>query len=479
MGHIQGANRHEEIQFPQRLLDDYIAADNPVRFIDALVDELDLETRGFRHAVAAATGRPSYHPGDLLKLCIYGYLYRLRSSRRLEQETQRNVELMWLLKKLRPDHKTIANFRRDHLKPLREVCRAFTLLCKQLDLFGGELVAIDGSKFRAVNAKGRNFTKAKLDKVITQIEARVEGYLQELEAADDQDEAGTPGGARAADLQTKIAALRERRLRYEDLQAELERSGQDQLSLTDPDSRSMKGGNGGGTAVCYNVQTAVDAQHKLIVACDVTNDPTDRDSLSPLAVEAKEVLGGPFDAVADVGYYHGQEVKQCLQAGITPYIARPITSANQKLGLFSKDDFTYEAATDTYGGPAGAVLSFRFDTVELGRHIRYYATSACRTCALKAQCTRNKGGRRITRWVDEHLLEQMEQRVHARPEIMKQRKELVEHPFGTMKRSWNQGYFLMRGLAKVRAEFSLTVLAYNLRRVLNLVDMPRLLASLG
>jgi len=386
---------------------------------------------------------------------------------------------MWLLKKLRPDHKTIANFRRDHLKPLREVCRTFTLLCKRLDLFGGELVAIDGSKFRAVNAKGRNFTKAKLAQLIAQIHARVEGYLKELEAADEQDEAGTPGGARATDLQTKIAVLQQRRLRYKDLQAELERSGQDQLSLTDPDSRSMKGGAGGGTAVCYNVQTAVDAKHKLIVACDVTNDPTDRDGLSPMAVEAKAVLGGPFDVVADVGYYHGQEVKQCLQVGITPYIARPITSANQKLGLFSKDDFTYEAAADTYGCPAGEVLSFRFATIELGRHIRYYATSACHTCPLKAQCTRNKGGRRITRWVDEQLLEQMEQRVHARPEIMQQRKALVEHPFGTMKRSWNQGYFLMRGLAHVRAEFSLTVLAYNLRRVLNLVAMPRLLASLG
>jgi transposase len=249
MGHIQGANRHEEIEFPQRL-DDYIAADNPVRFIDAFVDELDLEALGFRHVVAAATGRPSYQPGDLLKLYIYGYLYRLRSSRRLEQETQRNVELMWLLKKLRPDHKTIANFRRDHLKPLREVCRTFTLVCKKLDLFGGELVAIDGSKFRAVNAKGRHFTKVKLAQLIAQIDARVEGYLKELEAADDHDEAGTPGGARAAALQTKIAALRERRLRYKDLQAELEGSGQDQLSLTDPDSRSMKGGAGGGTAVC-------------------------------------------------------------------------------------------------------------------------------------------------------------------------------------------------------------------------------------
>jgi hypothetical protein len=281
------------------------------------------------------------------------------------------VELLWRRKTLRPDHNTIAHFRRDHLNPLREVCRALTLLCKQLDLFGGELVAIDGSKFRAVNAQGRNFTTAQLAKVIAQIDARVAGYLKELEAADEQDEVGTPGGARAAARQAKIAALSGRRLRYEDRQAELQRSGHDQRSLTDPDRRSMQGGNGGGTAVCYNVQTAVDAKHKLIVACDVANAPTDRNWLSPLALEAQAVLGGPFEAVAEVGYDHGHEVKQGLQAGITPSIARPITSAKQQLGLFSKDDFTYEAAPDTDGCPAGEVLSCRFDTVELGRHSRY------------------------------------------------------------------------------------------------------------
>jgi hypothetical protein len=211
----------------------------------------------------------------------------------------------------------------------------------------------------------------------------------------------------------------------------------------------------------------------------VTNDTGDRDWLSPMALQAKAVLGCSFAAVADVGYYHGEEVKTCLEAGITPYVARPITSANQKLGLFSKDDFTYDAATDTYQCPAGERLTFRFDTVEVGRHIRYYATSACRTCPLKQQCTRNKGGRRLTRWVDEHLLEEMEQRVRSRPEVMKQRKQLVEHPFGTMKRWWEQGFFVMRGLEKVRTEFSLTVLAYNLRRVLNIVGIPRLMATLG
>jgi transposase len=270
MGFIHGANRHEEILFPERL-DDYIAEEHPVRFIDAFVDNLSLTTLGFQRVIPAATGRPAYHPADLLKLYIYGYLYRLRSSRRLEQETHRNVELMWLLKKLRPDHKTIADFRKNNLVPLRQVCWEFTLLCKQLDLFAGELVAIDGSKVKAVNAKARNFTHDKLAQLLQQIDQRVEGYLQELDGRDHQDDAGTPGGAVADHVQAKIAALQQRKLLYTDLQAQLEASGETQLSLTDPESRAMKLGKGRGIEVCYNVQTAVDSKHKLIIANDVTN----------------------------------------------------------------------------------------------------------------------------------------------------------------------------------------------------------------
>jgi transposase len=477
MGHIHGANRHEVILFPERL-DDYIAEANPVRFLDAFVDELDLAACGFHRAVPAATGRPGYAPGDLLKLYLYGYLYRLRSSRRLEQEAQRNVELLWLLKKLRPDHKTIANFRKNNLEPLRQVCRTFTLLCKKLDLFGAELVAIDGSKFRAVNATERNFTQDKLTKRLAHIDEHIATYLKELERNDTEEDGGTGGGALAEALAAKIAALKQRKLLYEGFQAQLRSHSQEQLSLTDPESRSMKRGKGRGTEVCYNVQTAVDAKHKLIVACEVTNDSGDRDWLSPMARQAKEVLACRFDAVADMGYDHGHEVKACLEAGITPYVSRPLTSANEKLGLFSKEDFTYNKATDTSQCPAGARLTFRFDTVERGRHIRYDATSACSGCVLKLQCTRKKGGRRLTRWVDEQLLEEMEQRVRSRPEVMKRRKTLVEHPFGTMKRGWDASYFLMRGLEKVRTECSVTVLAYNLRRVLNLVELPRLIAAL-
>jgi transposase len=475
MGHIQGANRHEELPFPQRL-DEYLAGDNPVRVMDACVDALALAARGLRHAVAAATGRPSDHPGARLTLDMYGSLDRLRSSRRLEQATQRHVELRGRLHKLRPAHNTSAHFRRDPLHPRREVCRALTLSCQPLALCGGELVAIAGRQFRAVNAKGRNFTQANREQVIAQLAERVAGYLQALAAADDQDEAGTPGGARAADLPTKVEALRGRRVRSEDLPAAWERRGQDQPSLTAPDRRAMKGGSGGGPAVGENVQTAVEATHNLSVACAVTHAPPDRAGRSPLAVEAQEVLGAPFAAVAEVGYSPGQGVKQCLQAGLTPSIARPITSANQQLGLFSTDDVPDEAATDTSCGPAGERLGCRFDTVELGRHMRASATSACRPCPLKAPCPRHHGGRRITRWVDEHWLAQREQRVHARPESMAQRKELVEQPFGPMKRGWDQGDCLRRGVAQVRAEFSLTVLAYNLRRVLTLVDIPRLLA---
>jgi transposase len=470
MGHIQGANRHEVLLFPERL-DDYRAEDTPVRFLAAFVDELDLGACGFRRAVPAATGRPGSAPGDLLKRYRYGYLCRLRSSRRLEQETQRNVELLWLLKPLRPDHKTMANFRKHTLEPLRQVCRTLTRLCKKLDLFGAELSAIDGRKFRAVNSKERSFTQGKLKKLIVQIDERVAAYLKALEHSDDQEERGTGGGARAEALAAKIEALKQRKLLYEGFQAQLLCCGQAQLSLTDPESRAMRRGKGRGTGIGYNVQTAVDAKHKLIVACEVTNDPGDRDWLSPMALQAKEVLACRFDAVADVGYYHGYEVRACLEAGITPSVSRPITSAHGKLGRFSEDDFTYDRATDTYRCPAGALLTFRFDTVELGRHLRYDATSACTGGARKPRCTRNNGGRRMTRWVDAQRLEEMAPRVRSRPEVMKRRQELGEHPVGTMKRGWDHGDLRMRGLEQVRTGFRVTVLADTLRRVLNLVEI--------
>jgi transposase len=470
MPHIQGASRDIVLLFPPSL-DEYITDENPVRFVDAFVDQLDLQALGFTRAIASPLGRPAYHPADLLKLYLYGYLNHVRSSRLLERETHRNVEVMWLLKKLTPDFKTIADFRKDNLQPLRNVCRAFTLLCKELDLFGGDLVAIDGSKFAAVNNRSRNFTSKKLERTLLEIDAKIAAYLSEL---DSQDAERLARGEQRGNLQEKLAALQGRRAQYLLYQQALAESGATQLSLTDPDCRSMPVAQG--TVVGYNAQVAVDAKHKLIVEHELTTAVTDQHQLSAVALRAKETLGvETLEVVADTGYYDGEEVKACLEAEITPYVAKPHTSRNQKQGLFTKADFLYDAQQDSYRCPAGAVLTYRFSTVEDGRPQRYYATSACGSCTLRAQCTRNKKGRRITRWEDEGLLDAMAERVRARPDIMKQRKQIVEHPFGTMKRTMNQGYFLLRGLDKVRVEMSLTVLAYNLKRVVTILGVRRLL----
>jgi transposase len=475
MAHIPGADRSQAVLLPE-VLDDYVRPDNPVRFLDAFVGQLELGALDFQRAVPAETGRPGYDPGDLLRLYLYGYLHRIRSSRRLEQETHRNVELMWLLRRLTPDFKTIADFRRDHPEALKRVGREFLVLCRQLDLFGGELLAIDGSKFRAVNARDQSYTPARLATLQRDIDRTITRYLKELQRQDAA-EAGTEGPSADA-LQEKIAALQQRQARYAALQHELAASGETARSLTDPDSRPMM--SGGRIEVCYNVQTAVDAQHKLIVADDVTNAAGDRDQLSPLATAAQAALGGAAPVVvADQGYYHGAEIKTCLDAGLTPLVPRPRTSANEARGLFTKDDFVYHPAADAYRCPAGETLTYRTTTVELGRTIKNYRTSACRRCALRPRCTRNQDGRKLTRWVDEHLLERMAQRLKRDRGLYAQRKALSEHPFGTMKRAMDQGYFLLKGLRKVRGEFSLTVLAYNLKRVMNLVGIPRLLEALA
>lgn len=356
------------------------------------------------------------------------------------------------------------------------MCQAFTVLCKRLDLFGRELIAIDGSKFKAVNSRDRNFNEPKLKQLLEHINKKIDVYLKDLDAQDlSESHINHPT---AEELQEKIATLLSRKQRYEDLLQQLEASGASQISLTDPDSRSMKTRQG--TDVCYNLQVAVDHQHKLIVEHEVTNDVTDQNQLAAMATRAKDTLESDhLEAIADMGYYNGDEVKKCVDEGIVPYIPKPNTSANSQLGLFGKEAFTYDAQNDCYACPAGQVLTFRFETVEQGRHIRYYSTSACRGCPLKAQCTRNKENRRITRWVHESILEDMQHRVLANPEKVKLRKSIVEHPFGTIKRWMDHGYFLTRGLEKVRGEMSLTILVYNLKRVINIIGVKDLIAAVG
>jgi len=396
----------------------------------------------------------------------------------LEREAQRNVEVMWLTGKLAPDFKTIANFRRNNRKAIREVCRAFTHFCRDLDLFSRDLVAIDGSKFKAVNSRGRNFTDRKLQQALKDIDQKIETYLDELDANDEK-EPEEPKLS-AEELKEKIRKLRERMKNYKGLQRRMDESGESQISLTDPDSRSMPVGGGRVTDVAYNVQVAVDPKHKLIVEHEVTNAVTERGLLSKMALRAKEALGvDRLEVLTDMGYYDGQQVKACLQAGITPYIPKPNTSANTQLGLFGKEDFRYDPENDCYGCPAGEQLTFRFQSTEKGRERRTYATSACAQCGLRSQCTRSSEGRRITRWTYEDLLEDMQRRVRANPEKMRLRKQLVEHPFGTIKRAWNQGYFLTKGLESVNAEMSLTVLAYNIKRAIKILGAPRMMEALA
>jgi transposase len=477
MDYIEGSNRNQLVLFPQSL-DEYISEDNPVRFIDAFVESLDLKALGFRHSVLQETGRPPYHPSVLLKLYVYGYLNRIRSSRLLEKESNRNVEVIWLTGRLAPDFKTIANFRRDNRKAIREVCRAFTRFCRELDLFGGELVAIDGSKFKAVNSRGRNFTDRKLKRALRDIDKKIDAYLQEL----DENDAKEPEERKLSpkELKEKIKTLQERMKKYKGFQKQMEASGEKQISLTDPDSRSMPVGGGRTTDVAYNVQISVDSRNKMIVDHEVTNEVTDRSLLSQMSERAKEALAvEELDVLADMGYYDGQQVKECVEEGITPYIPKADTSANRKLGLFAKDDFRYDPEQDCYRCPADEKLTFRFQTTEKGRERRYYATPACSHCVLKAKCTRSKDGRRITRWIYEHVLEEMEARVQDEPDKVKLRKTIAEHPFGTIKRHMDQGYFLMRGLPKVGAEMSLTVLAYNIKRAIKILGVPKMVQALA
>jgi transposase len=474
MGYIEGEERQQTVLFPE-VLDDYIGEENAVRFIDVFIEGLNLSELGFEKAIPKDTGRPPYNPGDLLRLYVYGYLNRTRSSRRLETEAGRNVELMWLIRKLRPDFKTIADFRKDNAPAIKKVCREFTLWCKRLELFGGELVAIDGSKFGAVNSSKRNFTEKKLRRMLKEIDGKIEQYLKTLERQDQQE--AEHRGLSPEQLKEKIERYKERRAQYEQIKSNLEQSEESQVSLTDPESRSMRVGHA--VEVSYNVQIVVDHKHKLVVEHEVTNEVTDQGQLSTMAKKAQERLGVPtLEVVSDRGYYNGEEVKACEQSGMTVYVPKPNNSSNLKRGLFTKEDFIYEPQKDCYRCPAGKELSYRFDSVEQGRAVHSYEIHGCNSCELKSKCSINKRGRRrITRWVNEPIMEAMARRVAEHPEKVELRKCLAEHPFGTIKRAMNQGYFLMRGLRNVGAETSLTILAYNLKRVMNILGVRTMMEA--
>jgi transposase len=465
-GFIQGEDRSQATLFPERL-DDYVAQDSSVRVIDVFIDELDLSALGFK-TEPNETGRPAYHPSTMLKLFVYGYLNRVHSSRRLEREAQRNVELMWLTGRLAPDFKTIADFRKDNGAPIRLVCRKFVILCRNLNLFANAFVAIDGSKFKAVNNRDRNFTRAKMKRRIAEVDATIDRYLQQLAEADRQE----PAEDKTQKLEDKIAALKQEMARLKKVEARMLKAPGQQISLTDPDARSMN--HRGSGLVGYNVQAAVDTKHHLIVAHEVTNVGTDRRQLTRMAQQAKTALAvDEISVVADRGYYRNIELKSCEEAGITTYVPNSCTSPNKAQGKFDRSVFHYIAAEDEYECPAGQRLVRRLTSEEKDMTLHRYWSDQCVACALKAQCTTGKQ-RRITRWEHEAVVERARDRLERSADMMRRRRVTVEHPFGTLKAWMGSTHFLTRTLPRVSTEMSLHVLAYNMRRMLNLMG-PKLL----
>ena len=469
---IEGDDREQGVLFPDHL-EDFVSDDNPVRAVDAFVDALDLVDIGFSDA--AATGRPGYHPSVLLKIYVYGYLNRIQSSRRLELEAGRNVEMMWLTGRLAPDFKTIADFRRDNSKAIRKVCSQFVMLCRQVGLLNGDGVAIDGSKFKAVNNRDKNFTPAKVKRRMADIETSIERYLSKLDAADRNEPALPP--AKVARLQERIIKLKEQMEELKVIEIKVQNAPDAQVSLTDPDARSMR--HRGGGIVGYNVQTAVDVEHHLIVAHEVTSSGSDRGQLVKMANQARVAIGGEeITVVADRGYYGGEQLLECANTGITTYVPKPLTSSGLKHGFFIKQDFIYNAQNDIYICPAGQALTKGAHRSDRQSDINFYRhLSACSNCHLKPRCTTEKL-RRIRRWEQEDVLDDIERRLEEKPDAMRIRRSTVEHPFGTLKAWMGSTHFLTRTREKVAAEMSLHVLAYNFKRVLNIIGIAPLMAAL-
>jgi len=471
MAHVSGQSRYQSTLFPE-VLDEVVSVDDPVRVIDAFVDSLDLAALGFSKVEAEEMGRPPYAPGDLLKLYVYGYLHRVRASRRLEAETRRNVQVMWLINRLTPAFKTIADFRKDHTGAIVGVCRAFIRFCREQSLFGAELLAIDGTKIAAVASRKQVMTPKRIAKMNAAIDRKILDYLASMDEAD-REEPGSAGGA-AADVAAAIEALKAQKQRLQGQAQELAAGGLKQLVLTERDAKLMRTPHG--HAVAYNAQTAVDARHKLIVAFDLTNEGNDYRQLHPMAAQGKEAVGADeVTVVADTGYSNGEHGALCEQDGITAIVPRAETVNPNGTQYFSRDRFSYDRESDSWRCPAGATLNL-YKTSHTQKK-KEYTTRACGSCALKPQCT-GAGRRVIVRDFYEDAREAMHLRATADPVWMKQRRETVEHPFGTMKWLMAHPRFLVKGLKKAKAELALGVLCYNLKRVINILGVPALLQAL-
>ncbi len=476
MGYIEGEDRNQIILFPESI-DEYVSDNNSIRIIDEYIKQLDLRRLGFKRAVNPLTGRPPYHPKDMLKLYLYGYLNRIRSSRRLEQEGIRNLEVIWLLKKLKPDFKTIADFRKDNKKALKKVFRDFTKLCDEWELFGKELIAIDGSKFRACNSKKNNYNLKKLVRHLKYLDEKIEGYLKELDDHDQIESSNRQPDAK--EITERIQQLKDRKEKYESYQRKLKQSGENEISSTDPDARLMANHNN--VEVSYNVQTTVDAKHKLIADFKVTQKPNDLGELDNMAMRAKKLFGDKaFEVLADKGYYQAKDLKKCAEKGITVYITKQTYASGTKDQAFYSDQFKYDPERKVYICPGGKELHYARERKREGKIIgyEYRNYAACKKCELKERCTKAKKGRTICRHADQDFLDRVDSQTKRNLKKYKLRQMIVEHPFGTIKRGWGAYYFLTRRKVSVSAEISLSFLAYNLKRAINILGTEEILRRL-
>jgi len=475
---IEGADRHQVMLLPD-CLDDYVDEESPVRAVDAFVDMLDLAALGFS-VEPEATGRPGYHPGLMLRIYLYGYLNQVQSSRRLERECGRNLELIWLSGRLKPDFKTIADFRKDNGPAVRKVCQQFVALCRDINLLDGRVVAIDGSRFKAVNAKAKNYTRGKLRQKLGEIDMAIQRYLAELDRADEvlEKTGSALPEARIERASRKLAHLRKEAARYRSIEDRMDATGETQVSLSDPDARAMATTARMPRVVGYNVQTAVEADNHLIVAHEVTMLGHDKDALSMMAVAARDAMAADqIGAIADKGYYKGEEIVACEEAGISVVVPKPMTSNAAARGRFDKADFAYDCAQDVYVCPAGAQLTYRFTGQQDGKAIRSYWSGACADCVIKDKCTTSKE-RRIRRWEHEDVLDRVQKRLDTDPAQLAVRSMTVEHPYGTIKSWMGATHFKMRTLKNVATEMALHVLAYNMTRVMNLIGIPAMIAAM-
>ncbi len=470
MNYITGFDRDQAILIPETI-NQLIEKDNPIRFIDAFVNALDVVALGFKDVRLNKNGRPPFHPKDLLKLYIYGYLNRIRSSRGLEKECKRNIELIWLIKGLVPDHNTISNFRRDNPKAIKKVFRETVNIAKNLDLIGGILLAGDGTKLRAQNSKKNNYNQKKIDRHLTYIENKLAEYVKALEQAD---------GDKKKEIETKIEKQNKHKKQYKELEQQLKETGEKQISTSDPESRQLVI-RGVVTEVCYNIQSTVDEKNKLPIDYQVTN-VNDKQAMTSMVENAIEIVGNnTFDAVFDKGYYTAEQIYKTQQLGVTTHVCVPNPASTAPDHAYNVSEFNYNKKEDNYTCPAGQTLHSNGNWYKKNVYrVKQYKTKNCKACPVKSLCTKAKYQRIIERHEFAEALEKNKQNIKDKPEIYAQRQAIVEHPFGTMKRQWGFDHIMTKkSMKRATADVGFVFIAYNLKRIMNIIGLSTLIALLS